>query len=203
MITDTTDFWDKVAKQPNWQDYILPGKTPQQFHDSGVQQAKLLEALADKNKTVLDYGCGIGRVLKHVAPMFKTAYGVDVCQDFLTKASEYCNGIDNIRLTKPKKVDVVYSLMVMQHNSPEKRKQIMADIYKMLKIGGIAIIQFPDANSKLYKETKFVHRFTKKEIKELAAPFRFYGIGYYNLAAYQSKYFDPNETNELLLIATK
>ncbi|MCY1720175.1 class I SAM-dependent methyltransferase [Prolixibacteraceae bacterium Z1-6] len=208
MITDDLAFWNKKAKQENWMEYILPGKTAKEFHDSGYLQAELVIPFGDKQKTVLDYGCGIGRVLKHVAPAFKHAYGLDVCSVFLDRAISYCVGCDNITFATTEKftdkseiADVIYCLMVMQHNSSENIDLIIKHIHSLLKADGIAIIQFPRVESKIYKETKFVHKFSLDEIMHIARNFSSVAVYPANLATYQNPDVDYNMLNEYILIA--
>jgi ubiquinone/menaquinone biosynthesis C-methylase UbiE len=50
--------------------------------------------------TVLELGCGFGRVLRRLAPYVGVVVGVDTSEASLQAAIEYCEGTDNIRLLK-------------------------------------------------------------------------------------------------------
>ncbi|MHA2155628.1 MAG: class I SAM-dependent methyltransferase, partial [Candidatus Hodarchaeales archaeon] len=48
--------------------------------------------------TVLELGCGYGRVLKRIAEKAKTVVGIDISEASLEYATDYLNGMSNIQL---------------------------------------------------------------------------------------------------------
>ena len=80
-------FWKGVSKTPSWREYILPKRTETEFFNEGKQQATVLNDLNlfDETSSILEFGCGIGRVLKYINTNDTNKTGVDVCQAYLDK----------------------------------------------------------------------------------------------------------------------
>ena len=103
---------------------------------------------------VVDFGCGIGRLLKEVALMCHSIVGVDVSSEMLAYALEECRGLDNILLmnmgdeTKINisdgQTDKIYSILVMQHIDKPKAFRILAEFNRILKPHGKVLIQYPN-----------------------------------------------------------
>lgn len=205
MIQDPTTFWRGIAERPNWKDYILPGRTDADFDAEGFAEAQRLFCFFDNSSTVVDYGCGIGRVLKYVAPECLHAVGIDICPAFLTTAAELIKR-DNVALFQPDEyrrenvADLVYSLMVLQHNDPLNQLKIMCHIHRILRPNGTAIVNFPRHESAYYKEGPFVHKFTRREVATFGGMFRFFRIFEGNLSGYEKQCAGDNE---YFLIAVK
>lgn len=208
MITDNADFWENKALQPEWREVILPGRTDDEFEAEGAIQATRLSALINPGSVVIDYGCGVGRVTRYLKLWAKKAIGLDACFAFIEKANERNKGIEGLSFYhvtdfagKENVAHLVVCLMVMQHNSPEARGKIIADIYRLLKPKGVAVVSFPSEKSKTYKETKFVHVFGKNEVEEYGKQFDTFFIEEGNLAAYRKHCADG--MNEYFLVAQK
>ncbi len=94
--------------------------------------------------TALDFGCGVGRILKPMSEQFQTAWGVDVAAEMLGMAKENCGGSDAIHLAQSvgavaasgSKFDFVHSYIVLQHIRPVQGIPIIVDLIKLLKPGG-------------------------------------------------------------------
>jgi SAM-dependent methyltransferase len=193
MTTDNPiAFWNKVSDYGNWREYILPKRTDQEFEDEGKEEANNISRFIKEDYTVLDYGCGIGRVLKYVKA--KRKIGLDISEKYLEianndKTSEYYL-VDKFN----EQVDFIYSLSVLQHNNEIERDKIIKSIVCLLKDGGRALISFAHIKSPNYIETEFVHKFTKKEVEEYGKHFTEYEIIEGNLVNYKDgKKCDYNE----------
>jgi ubiquinone/menaquinone biosynthesis C-methylase UbiE len=102
--------------------------------------------------TVLEVGCGIGRLMKPVAEKVKQVYGLDFSDQMLKESKEYLKDSPNAETLKVQgdwsfrvmsnSMDLVYSVIVFQH-IPERLiiEKYMAEIYRVLKPGGIVRIQ--------------------------------------------------------------
>jgi hypothetical protein len=80
--------------------------------------------------SVLDYGCGVGRLLRCTVPHADVAYGVDVSVPLLAKAAKVCPSATLMEyeqwLASPPLVEFSYSVIVFQH-IPEEEGLIILD----------------------------------------------------------------------------
>jgi SAM-dependent methyltransferase len=207
MISDPAKYWQGVSAQLDWRDHILPHRSKTDFDTEGYLEAQRLFYFVDKYSLVIDYGCGIGRVLQYIAERAAFVIGLDICSNFLTRASELIKR-ENVAFfrsdeySKENVADLVYSLMVLQHNDKANRIKIISHIFKLLKFGGVAIISFPRYESNYYRETETLHKFKIDEVIEYAQMFRYARIIEGNLAGYE-KGCDKNINHEYYLIAVK
>jgi SAM-dependent methyltransferase len=94
----------------------------------------MLKAVAvDSFSSVLDYGCGIGRLLRCMAPRAAQAHGVDISPALLAKAASECPSATLHHYEQwqasPPVVEFCYSAIVFQH-IPER--QGLAILEKLL-----------------------------------------------------------------------
>lgn len=200
-------FWASVSKQYNWLDYILPRNNLKEFYREGFLEAQRLYYFYDKNSTVIDYGCGIGRIIKSIYKDCEKAIGLDINKDFIIKAKKDTKAnnlefhtIDEYRTNEI--ADFIYCFMVMQHNDSKNRNKIINNIFNLLKNGGQVIIQFPNNFSDYYQESDFVHKFSLNEIKEYGKNFKSHKIIEGNLINY-AKRVNVTINHEYFLIAKK
>lgn len=93
------------------------------------------------NQTVLEYGCGNGRILKHFNKLHNSnAYGVDIVPEFIKEAKQLnCDAylLEDFKI----KVDKVFSLTVFIHLRQLQARTALLYIYEHLNDGGEAHIQ--------------------------------------------------------------
>ena len=81
-----------------------------EFSQSGDDTAKailsLLAPYSDPSWSVLDIGCGIGRVLKPLACHFKHLVGIDVSGEMISQSKNWLTGIDNVETLETSGVDL-------------------------------------------------------------------------------------------------
>lgn len=108
--------------------------------------------------TCLEFGCGLGRVTQALAPLFETTTAVDISRAHIALAERHARdmGVRGIEwrhlesiaaLDDLPQVDVVYSIIVLQHNPPPVIDRIVASFARVLKPGGIAYFQVPTYRS--------------------------------------------------------
>ena len=205
MISSPKEFWQNISERPEWKSYILPRENDAAFDSEGFAEAQRLFYFFDKNSVVVDYGCGVGRVLQYIAERAGFTIGLDICDRFFDRAKETIHGdkvfFSNVDEYKNVNVaDFVYSLMVLQHNNAPNRDKIMAHILRILRPGKTAVVSFPQADSNYYEENPFVHKFTKEEVEAYGKAFSFFRIIEGNLPGYQKKF---DGVNEYFLISVK
>jgi SAM-dependent methyltransferase len=136
-------------------------KSRNDFNESGRDNVDTLFNSLKRNmidpsslKTCLEYGCGIGRVTYWLSQRFEKVIGYDISTSHIELAEKYLQDRDikNVTLYKIRKpldisnfpkVDLVYSVIVLQHNPPPIIRLIIKELLKALNPGGIAFLQVP------------------------------------------------------------
>ncbi len=100
----------------------------------------------------LDFGCGVGRVTRELARHFKSVVGVDVAPSMIRKARELSadveyvlNERDDLSFVPSGSVDLVYSVIVLQHIGRPYVDRYLAEFVRVLSPKGLAIFQMPNA----------------------------------------------------------
>ena len=137
----------------------------------------------DSSQTVVVVGCGYGRECVQLALFVRQVYGIDVNPLIIKKAMEFTRAqgmtnftgviVDNWEQEIPGDIDIVYSMVVMQHLTRDLVYDYFNHLPKKLSPSGIMIIQFlekftdiyHDAEIKLYEPQV---SWTKEEIEQLA-----------------------------------
>lgn len=98
----------------------------------------------NKGQTILDYGCGVGRLAKEILNQnnLVTVLGIDASPDELKLAKEYVNDSRFIpmlpwELNQP--VDLAYCVYVLQHIPAIELREAIQRIHKSLIPGGILV----------------------------------------------------------------
>lgn len=117
--------------------------------DAGVVARFLVP---DESMTVAVIGCGYGRETAYLAPRVKRVYGIDVSQLILDKAVRYLGerGIANFtpvlaeryKSDIPAGIDLVYSIVVMQHLTRDLVADYFAGLGEKLSPTGLFVVQF-------------------------------------------------------------
>jgi len=99
----------------------------------------------------LDFGCGLGRLTRALAPRFGRAVGLDVASTMIERArsldpgsgAEFAVHVDD-DLRDWDGVDFLVSLLVLQHlPSREAVERYLREFVRVLSPGGIAVVQLP------------------------------------------------------------
>lgn len=203
--------WDVLSKKDNSLEYILPKRNYDRFWEEGVLQANEIQPFIKPYYTVLEYGCGVGRILTNIE--CKKKYGVDISKSYLDRIEDpniipLQTKMNSIEM-KSKTVDFIYSIMVFQHIPIEFHRDIFSELMRVLKDGGKMYIQFPKKTTEFhayYKDTDFVNTYSVGDIYEIIHGFRMKGfsISEGNLVAYgENGTFIPKKNLEYFLEITK
>ena len=158
-----------------WQSEITKQRI-QEFYESGKEEvARLLKTLARNSidrtslKTCLDYGCGACRISRWLSEEFESVHAYDVSKKHLNIAKKYLKKqrISNVIFCQLKalkdlenlpRVDLIYCVIVLQHNPPPFIRWTITRFMRALNSGGVAFFQVPT-----YKEG---YRFLAEEYLE-------------------------------------
>jgi ubiquinone/menaquinone biosynthesis C-methylase UbiE len=104
--------------------------------------------------TVLDHGCGVGRLVVPFAQRVERVVGVDVSPAMLAEARRNCDarGLSNVELVSADRLgelrpefDLVHSFIVFQHVPPRQGRPIFETLARLVRPGGIGIVHVPIA----------------------------------------------------------
>jgi len=151
--------WSVVVSEQYQQSNIQAHR--EEFYRTGEQHVAQLFGSLERNhvqhrgfRTCLDYGCGVGRITRHLAERFEKVFAFDISLPHLQCAEDYLvkENVSNVALSHLKrvwdiqnlpKVDVAYSMLVLQHNPPPVIAFIIEALIRSLNPGGVAFFQVP------------------------------------------------------------
>lgn len=150
-------FWDAAARaNAAW--YIATGHTAEspEFFAHGAAETDALLALTGvevrPDQTVLEIGCGVGRMTHRLSELAGRVIGTDVSAEMLTRARRNLADRPNVTLVQipgdgalpctDGSVDVVFSYITMQHvPTVQAQLRYLSESIRLLRPGGRAAIQ--------------------------------------------------------------
>jgi len=154
-----------MEKEKQWQSYYTSyfdkasqrGVNPleilnEEWFDGKKTAEKCVLPYVSKDSVVLEIACGIGRVSKFVAPECKYLFCADIIEEALEEAKNNLKQYSNISFEKINGYDLagfnenyfdcVYSFTAFFHFDFELVVKYFSEIKRVLKPGGLAIIEF-------------------------------------------------------------
>jgi cyclopropane fatty-acyl-phospholipid synthase-like methyltransferase len=141
--------WDSVAQTRSDAMYSVAGYNDEaEWERSGRSTAGdvAAETGLTASDTVLDIGCGAGRVGVHLAPRCRTWIGADVSRQMLGHTKKALGAASNVELVHltgdglpsslDGRVDVVYCTTVFMHLEEWDRYRYVQGAFRVLKPGG-------------------------------------------------------------------
>lgn len=171
------DYLIYESFQMDYEKYYLGGQRTAKWLTNYFAPYKKLE-----NVTLLDWGCGPGRTIRHLPSLFddgSSFYGTDVN----TKSIEWCKkNIEDVSFTtnnlnppfeyQEGKFDIAYAISILTHLSEQNQKDWLEEIHRVLKKDGIFLVTthgkvfetiLSEKERTLYKENKIVIRGNVRE----------------------------------------
>jgi 2-polyprenyl-3-methyl-5-hydroxy-6-metoxy-1,4-benzoquinol methylase len=100
-----------------------------------------------KQDTILDFGCGVGRLSEHLAPRAKKIVGLDLSLEMLNVARKNTKNqnveyrkIDELDLIDEKTFDKIFAFWVLGHIEDETLSKYVEKFHKVLKNDGSVFI---------------------------------------------------------------
>jgi len=164
-----TDPYFAVYSVEKYLDSNLNEDAKDDFFSSGFEYVEKLWADFERifgfeptPKRVLDFGCGVGRLLFALADRSDHAVGVDISESMLQQARSRIaeRGIGNVELMETDAflryshtVDLIHSFIVLQHIDPIEGMEIIRRSVEMLEDGGIGMLHvtFHDPSTPMQK----------------------------------------------------
>lgn len=145
--------WENLA-QKNSKYYINSdcGRniTEEQFRKSGkiaYKQLVIEDGLIKDGGSIVDFGCGTGRMSEFMAKDFKKVIGLDISRTMIAQGKQRLKKLQNVKLLETdgktiplpnNSVDLVFSYLVFQHIKTRSMvKNTFKEIYRILKPYGI------------------------------------------------------------------
>jgi len=161
--------WDTRARE-NARHYVNNARTEwadQEFFETGrenvagyilTDMTNICQGKDPKQMTVLEIGCGVGRMTRALASAFGQVYGVDVSGEMIEQARQNLastpnatvlqnNGAD-LRVLGDITIDFAFSYIVFQHiPSREVIRNYVAEVHRLLRPGGLFKFQVQGVTS--------------------------------------------------------
>ncbi len=175
-ISKGTEYWLNLNSEEEAREKVMTGD----WDKTTKEHLEILKKLDIKpTDTVLEFGCGIGRLMKPLINQCKLIVGTDISDNILSYAMSYASDAQFKRLTDDaggglpiEFADKIYSLIVMQHMEKSKAIRALTKLNNCLKTGGSMLIQFPNLNK--LKKMYSVYMLTKHCFGTLQPRMEFY-----------------------------
>jgi SAM-dependent methyltransferase len=152
------DPYYAVLTDPKYRCDKLTEAAKSEFFDSGRVHANHVMSVIRRHfdadcapKRVLEFGCGVGRVLIPLAEVAQQVVGLDVSPSMLQEAKRNCEerGITNVELLASNDelslvtgvFDLIHSYIVFQHIPVVRGRAIFSKLLQHLKPGGVGALQ--------------------------------------------------------------
>jgi SAM-dependent methyltransferase len=160
-----------VSTSPDWRVFVESGKPTADMLDRFAKEGGCGFA---EVRSILDFGCGAGRVIRHLPAMTAAdLYGVDYNPLFVRWCAHNLKGTFKRNLLLPPlrfpdgHFDVTYLLSVFTHMRRPTQMRWLSELHRVTRPGGVVVAtfhdehhaslqQFPDLRQTLLKEGFFV-----------------------------------------------
>jgi SAM-dependent methyltransferase len=154
---DSRAFWDEAARNdPYWYIATRSGSDARRFYALGAAETDGLLAICgivpDEGHTVLELGCGAGRMTRRLSELFGQVIALDVSGEMLKRAQDALadrhnvgyilgSGFDLSDLAD-QSVDIVFSYITLQHVPAASHVlSYIRETARVLRPGGQAALQ--------------------------------------------------------------
>lgn len=125
------------------------------FFAKGRSYLEYLDPVLDgipADATILDLGCGAGRLSRALADRYRQVIGIDAAPSMVELAEEMCADVTNIEFrvsngvelpAETGCVDAVVTIQVLQHVDPVALPRILAECRRVTRPGGQVVLHIP------------------------------------------------------------
>jgi ubiquinone/menaquinone biosynthesis C-methylase UbiE len=177
MLMNTDEEWEKWGKtdpyygvktMPQFRSWNLNEEAKKEFFDMGRKEIDEVFEICRNHfdpdfspEKVLDFGCGVGRLVIPLAKKASHVVGLDVSDSMLEEARKNCQkyNVNNVSLLKSDDhlsslkgtFDFIHSFIVFQHLPADKGTKLFTKLLNFLNEDGICAVQFT-YSLPIYKE---------------------------------------------------
>jgi SAM-dependent methyltransferase len=163
-LNTSRKHWDDMGDlDPYWAILTEPGTKHgnwdlEKFFATGSYEISCLSSAAERlglpkqSKWALDFGCGVGRLTRALAPHFQNVVGIDISESMLRRAvtlnrDSNCKFVLNDSDALPfssGQFDLIYTALVLQHVPTQQSiRRYIAEFVRVLNVGGLLVMQLP------------------------------------------------------------
>ena len=141
--------WDSLSDtRIRAMQYVVGSDREQDVRSTAKETVQILARTVgfSDTQTMLEIGCGIGRVGQALAPVCREWIGCDVSGRMLEHARARLQGVPNVRLVElsgydlqpidDRSIDVVYCTIVFMHLEEWERYNYVCEAFRVLRPGG-------------------------------------------------------------------
>ena len=173
-VVSWPQFRQSAINEQSRQDFFLTG---QRHVDHVIEALRTHLRPSFAPTRILDYGCGVGRLVVPFAQRFQHVTGVDVSEAMLSEARANAKRaeIENVQyfhtdqfeMEASKSFDLIHSFIVFQHIRPNRGEAILRRLLQLLEPEGLGAIHITfskdisrlhSAVSEVRKRSTAVHR---------------------------------------------
>lgn len=149
-IESHRDFWERSAAADS-ANAVAYGVDD--FWKSGENELAMLRPYLSDDAVALEIGCGIGRIMYHVAPHCREMHGVDISREMLRQARQNLAHLPNVRVhlgngyalpVDSESFDLAYSCRVFQHIPKNIVLNYLKETYRAMRPGAKFVLQIPN-----------------------------------------------------------
>jgi ubiquinone/menaquinone biosynthesis C-methylase UbiE len=148
------DFWNHQARSEDSAITAVDGSHGEDIVQlTGRWSAEQVRSALDigEEDTVLELGCGIGRIGRELAPYCCNWIGVDISENMIHHAGSRMHHLDNVcfhrlirsdlAMLQDSSIDKAYSIAVFCHMDKEDLYLYMQELNRVIKPGGIIFVE--------------------------------------------------------------
>jgi SAM-dependent methyltransferase len=193
MEMSTDDDWQILGKRDPYFAVLteerfrrdqLTNESLDAFFQTGRDEAHSLLSDCERHlgsvptRSVLEFGCGVGRLLIPMSGVFGQCVGVDVSDAMREEAANNCSRFNRANVDLMRSIDelgnsdkfsLIYSYTVLQHIDSRRGLEIITDLLGRLDEGGCAALHVTFAHSK-HNRTRGVIPITRAIFNRLRRP---------------------------------
>jgi ubiquinone/menaquinone biosynthesis C-methylase UbiE len=166
MTQNTDDAWESWAQldpyfsvltDPRFRSSVMTDQARSDFFASGYAHVNQVMGVCRSRlianfqpQRILDFGCGVGRLLIPFAEMAQEVVGIDISSTMLEQARQHCaeRQLTNVVLAPSDdglsavegNFDLVHTCIVLQHLEIPRGRQIFGELVRRIRPGGCGAI---------------------------------------------------------------